>query len=188
VDRIVELIVELSQKISEREAVETYLRAPSEEAYCSLFRTIAPQLVCYFRTRGCGLDLAEDLTQDVMLAVHRQSHTLRKIELFRPWLFKIARNALLQHIRVQGRQVETTELDARSQELGAPAGDPLASARFSEWMASLNREERQLMLLRYVEGLEYHEIAAVLEVPLGTVQWRIFHTKRKLAAQFGCPA
>jgi RNA polymerase sigma factor (sigma-70 family) len=177
--------MEVTQRLDEREAVELYLSTSTEEAFCALFRAIAPQLVCYFRTRGCELDLAEDLTQEVMLAVHRQGRALRNKELFRPWLFKIARNALLQHLRSEGRQVETTALDARSQELGAPAGDPLAAARFREWMASLRPEESQLMLLRYVEGLEYHEIASVLDIPLGTVQWRIFHIKRKLAARFG---
>ena len=52
-------------------------------------------------------------------------------------------------------------------------------------MAWLNPEERQIMMLRYVDDLEHHEIAAVLGLPLGTVQWKVFQTTRKLAAHFG---
>ena len=43
------------------------------------------------------------------------------------------------------------------------------------------------MMLRYIEGLEYHEIAAVLDLPIGTVQWKIHNSKKKLAARFGGP-
>ena len=52
-------------------------------------------------------------------------------------------------------------------------------------MSSLHPDERQIMTLRFVEGLEYHEIASVLCLPLGTVQWKIFRSKRKLVSQFG---
>ena len=38
------------------------------------------------------------------------------------------------------------------------------------------------MTLRFVEEWEYHEIAAAQAVPIGTVQWRVFNSKKKLAA------
>jgi DNA-directed RNA polymerase specialized sigma24 family protein len=48
-------------------------------------------------------------------------------------------------------------------------------------MAFLDARERDDMLLRFVEQWEYHEIAAVRRAPIGTVQWRIFNSKKKLA-------
>ena len=48
-------------------------------------------------------------------------------------------------------------------------------------MALLDSRERELMTLRYIEDWEYHEIAAAQAVPIGTVQWRIFKAKKKLA-------
>lgn len=171
--------------LCEQEAVEQFLSSRAEETFSILFRAMAPRLVCYFRARGCQLSLAEDLTQDVMLIVYNQSHTLRNRELFRPWLFKIAKNTLLQHLRREGRQVETIELDARLQESAKTSADPLTASHFAEWMASLDPNERELMMLRYVEGFEYHEIAAMLGLPIGTVQWKVFQSKRKLAARFG---
>ena len=64
--------------------------------------------------------------------------------------------------------------------------DPNASAfgpasEFRDWMKVLDAQEREAMTLRFVEGWEYHEIAAAKAIPIGTVQWRVFNSKRKLA-------
>jgi RNA polymerase sigma factor (sigma-70 family) len=165
---------------SERELLEDFLDRPGNDTYSALFRVVAPQVMSYLRLRGCPPPAAEDLTQDVMLIMYREANRLRDRSLFRPWLFKIARNALVQYRRKQERE-HPVEFD----ELPAPAGDPLAAADFSQWMKALEPKERETMMLRYVEGLEYHEIAALQEIPIGTVQWRIFQTKKKLAARFG---
>ena len=65
------------------------------------------------------------------------------------------------------------------------APDLVLRSQFAEWMAWLTPEEREIMTLRYVDELQHHEIAEVLDMPVGTVQWKIFHIKRKLAAKFG---
>ena len=130
--------------------------------------------------RGCRPPADEDLAQDVLFAVYRQSHQLRSRNLFRPWLFSIARNALLQY-----RRKHRVENYSEIGNAGSPAADPLAGLQFRQWMAALNPDEQEALTLRYVEGLEYHEIAAVLGIPMGTVQWRVFQAKRKLAARFG---
>jgi RNA polymerase sigma factor (sigma-70 family) len=169
----------------ERETVEEFLTCPSEESYGRLFRAFAPRMFRFFRTHGCDAGLAEDLAQEVMLAVHRRSARLRDRRLFQPWVYRIARNALLQHLRQAGRRVEMVDLDTNAREPSAAMADPLRTSRFAEWMAHLESDERQMMTLRYVEGLEYHEIAAVLRVPMGTVQWKVFRAKRKLAAHYG---
>lgn len=175
--------------LSEQEAVEGFLNNPTEDSFCLLFRAISPRVLGYFRGRGCERGLAEDLTQDVMFAVYSESGRLRDRNLFRPWLFKIARNAWLQHLRREQRQLSTKELlDAWAESFAGHEEHPAAGSGFAEWMEWLEPAERQMMLLRYLEGLEYHEIASMLNVPLGTVQWKIFHSKRKLAARFGTPS
>jgi DNA-directed RNA polymerase specialized sigma24 family protein len=52
---------------------------------------------------------------------------------------------------------------------------------FREWIKFLDPPEQELMILRFVEQWEYHEIAAAHAVPLGTVKWRVFNAKQKLA-------
>jgi RNA polymerase sigma-70 factor (ECF subfamily) len=174
--------------LGEQEAVEGFLNDPTGDSFRLLFRAISPQVLGYFRGRGCERGLAEDLTQDVMFAVSSESGRLRDRNLFRPWLFKIARNAWLQDLRREQRQLSTKELDAWAGSFGGREQHPGARSGFAEWMEWLEPVERQLVLLRYLEGLEYHEIASTLNIPLGTVQWKIFHSKRKLAARFGAPA
>jgi RNA polymerase sigma factor (sigma-70 family) len=49
------------------------------------------------------------------------------------------------------------------------------------WMAFLDSREREVMRLRFIEQWEYHEIAAAQAIPIGTVQWRVFNAKKKLA-------
>ena len=48
-------------------------------------------------------------------------------------------------------------------------------------------KERETMILRFVEEWEYHEIADAQAIPIGTVQWRVFNSKKKLAAHLGPP-
>jgi RNA polymerase sigma factor (sigma-70 family) len=169
----------------EAETIERFLSEPTEENYAALFRVIAPQVIAFLRVRGCEPALAEDISQEIMLTVYRKSADLRDRDLFRAWLFRIARNALLQHRRQKDRQVPTEDIEPRLRNCAEAPDDRLLAFQFNEWMSALNPDERQIMTLRFVEGLEYHEIASVLSLPLGTVQWKIFHSKRKLVAQFG---
>ena len=58
---------------------------------------------------------------------------------------------------------------------------------FLRWMALLWSHEREIMQLRFIEAWEYHEIAAEQAVPIGTVRWRVFNAKKKLAPHLATP-
>jgi RNA polymerase sigma-70 factor (ECF subfamily) len=165
--------------------IETFLDNPNEDSFADLFRTFTPQLVAFFRGRGCETALAEDLGQEVMLTVYRKAAQVRDRKLFRAWLFKVARNALCRHYGKRTREVETIGTDI------SDVGDRLVTAarksagtpafEFLHWMAFLDSRERETMTLRFIEQWEYHEIAAAQAIPIGTVQWRVFNAKKKLA-------
>src|ERR1700746_3912482 len=91
-------------------ATETFLESPSDESFTELFRMFTPQLVSFFRSQGCGLDLSEDLSQEVMLTVYRKAAQVRDRTRFRGWLFTIARNALYRHHRRHSPEVVTIDL------------------------------------------------------------------------------
>jgi len=167
----------------EHHAVVSYLENPCPDTYSELYRHTIGSLIGYFRARGCEHHLAEDLAQDVMLAVFRNSSQLRDPARFRGWLYQIARNRLLQFRRDEQKETELMQAD----EVAGPAQDPLAASQFAEWMSELDESEREVMMLRYVEGLKHHEIASVLGIPIGTVQWRVYQSTKKLAARFGPP-
>jgi RNA polymerase sigma-70 factor (ECF subfamily) len=169
--------------VHERAVTENFLEAPNEDSFTDLFNIFRPQLVAFFRARSCALALAEDLAQEVLLTVYRKATQIRDRTLFRAWLFKIARNALCRHYSKQAREVETVDLADVSDRLVAashkPTGTP--ASEFLHWMTFLDSREREIMTLRFIEQWEYHEIAAAHDIPIGTVQWRVFNAKKKLA-------
>lgn len=169
----------------EQGAIDDYLESPGEDTFRRLFQSLAPRVMAFFRARGCDPQMAQDLAQEVMLKVHEQSSALRQREAFRAWLFRIVRNEWLQQLRRLGRTIPTVGLNLDEHENRIVAQDPLERAQFIQWMGALDPDEREIMTFRYVEGLEYHEIAEAMEMPTGTVQWKVFHCKKKLAARFG---
>ena len=169
----------------EAAATEAFLGAPSEESFIELFLTLTPQLVSFFRSRGCTKDLSEDLSQEVMLSVYRKTAQLRDRARFRAWVFTIARHALYRHQGKRSLEMVAVDVqdivDTRTKPMGPSAFE------FHQWMTFLESHEREALTLRYVEGWEYHEIAAAKAIPIGTVQWRVFNAQRKLATRLKAP-
>ncbi len=175
--------IDNEKHLLERTAAEEFLESPSETSFCPLFRIFTPQLTSFFRARGCAFTLSEDLAQEVMFTVYRKADQLRDRTLFRAWLFKIARSALCRHYGKRSREVETIGLENLSDRLLASshvsAGTP--AFEFLDWIELLEKREQEALRLRFIDEWEYHEIAAAQEIPIGTVQWRVFNAKKKLA-------
>src|ERR1700722_18936598 len=116
-------------------ATETFLESPSEGSFTELFLTLTPQLVCFFRSHGCGMELSEDLSQEVMLTVYRKASQLRDRTRFRAWLFTIARHALYRNHGKHSLEVVTIDLqnivDTRTKPMGPSAFE------FHHWMTLL---------------------------------------------------
>jgi RNA polymerase sigma-70 factor, ECF subfamily len=166
----------------ERSTADRFLDDPNGASFAAVFKVFHPQLVSFFRARTREFSAAEDLAQEVMLTVYAKANQIRDRTLFRGWLFKIAHNALCRHYRKLAREVETVNIadvdnrivTATNKVSGSPAFE------FRDWMMFLDAREREMMMLRFVEEWEYHEIAAAHAMPIGTVQWRIFNSKKKL--------
>jgi RNA polymerase sigma-70 factor, ECF subfamily len=168
--------------LQEVEVAERFLEQRDEDSFDALFHVFSPQLVAFFRRRGHEKTVAEDLAQDVMLTVYRKAGQLRDHTLFRAWLFKVARNAASRYFAQRKREVPTVDVTGSSDFLPAPNCNPFGPAsEFNDWMKFLDAKERETMTLRFVEEWEYHEIAAAQAIPIGTVQWRVFNSKKKLA-------
>ena len=166
----------------ECEITERFLEQADHDSFNAVFRVFSPQLVAFFRRRGHEKDIAEDLAQEVMLTVYRKAGQLRDHKLFRAWLFKVARNAACRYFAQRTREVPTVDVADISDFLPAPNHGPFGpTAEFKDWMKFLDAQERETMKLRFIEEWEYHEIAAAQAIPIGTVQWRVFNSKKKLA-------
>jgi RNA polymerase sigma-70 factor (ECF subfamily) len=142
-------------------------------------------------------EVAEDLSQETFIKV------LNHIDRYRPefklssWLFKIANNLTIDHLRK--RQLRTVSIDgsphaATAAEAEASSFDvetrgesPLEELESREVgsaieraIAGLRPEYRACILLRHVEGRSYEEIAATLDLPLGTVKTYIHRARHEL--------
>jgi RNA polymerase sigma-70 factor (ECF subfamily) len=175
--------IQTERFLREEEVTKRFLETPNEDSFADVFKAFTPQLVAFFRARGCDLALAEDLAQEVMFTVYRKASQVRDRTLFRAWLFKIARNSLSRHYGKQSREVDTVDLADVGDRSVAASQKPTATPAFEfmHWMAFLDSREREVMKLRFIEQWEYHEIATAHAIPIGTVQWRVFNAKKKLA-------
>jgi RNA polymerase sigma-70 factor (ECF subfamily) len=168
--------------LRESAAIAGFLDEPGDESFTGLYKLFAPRLLAFYRARNCDSGLAEDLAQQVMLAVYHKAGQIRDRALFRAWLFRIAHNALCRHYGKQAREVETVHVEDAVDRLAiVPAVPGSPAFEFMHWMEFLNPREREVMTLRFIEQWEYHEIAAAKDMPIGTVQWIVFNAKKKLA-------
>jgi RNA polymerase sigma-70 factor, ECF subfamily len=141
--------------------------------------------------------LAEDLAQETFIKVLNALGSYDSQFKFSSWIFKIANNAAIDHLRK--RDVDTLSLDgsphattrdemsATALQLGAPGETPLQEVEARELgsaieqaIAKLRPDYRACILLRHVEGHSYEEIARILDLPLGTVKTFIHRARNEL--------
>lgn len=144
--------------------------------------------------RICGdAEAARDLTQDAFLKALESIERFRGKSAFFTWIFRIAVNLAISHRR-KARTRNVLSLDEGG---GASEGaslvqfiaDPVAAdpsgrieaaethERVLGAMAALDPQQRAALVLRDVEGLDYQQIADVLELPVGTVKSRVFRAR-----------
>ena len=134
--------------------------------------------------RMCGGDaaLAEDAAQEAFLAAWRGLPRFRGDSRFSTWLYRLTTNAAIDCLRREKRHRDTDDLDGV--ELPDGGDTPQESAERSETQtavrAALSEEHRQVLLLRYMQELDYSEIAVALAVSEGTVKSRISRAKARL--------
>jgi RNA polymerase sigma-70 factor (ECF subfamily) len=120
-------------------------------------------------------DTAQDLTQEVFLRVTRRACSGCGPSGHRAWVFKIARNLVLNHLRDGARRGQSVELvDAP-----APATQELTVA-LHQALAALADVDRDVFLLRESAGLSYDEIAAACEVSVEAVRGRLRRARLEL--------
>ena len=169
--------------MEDKQVIDDFLTARTEEAFCALFEVVCVRVRRYFLLRGLDTATAEDLTQNVFVKVYRDAGELRDPDRFYGWLFAIARNEMISYWRRESgpEKVEFEPLSERHVNTQGAEPDVLSAMRIKELLNALDPAERDLVVLRFVEGLSYEELAVALKLPLGTIKWRIFNARKKLS-------
>jgi len=134
-------------------------------------------------------DDARDLAQDIFIRVYKRIDSCREPERFLPWLVRIARNAAVDHLRRRKARPPARDLPAdEALDLAAPGPTPeeqwtAESRRRLVYSALQNLSDinREIILLKDMQGLALEEIAGMLGVPLGTVKSRCNRARIELA-------
>jgi len=128
---------------------------------------------------------AEEIAQEVFLRVHRAVEDFRGEAKLSTWLYAITSRLCLNRL-ASGERRMAREGEESLERLRADA-DPAAHAERGELEAALQRaitelpeERRVVVVLRDFEGLSYEEIAAALDLPLGTVRSRLHRARTDL--------
>ncbi|HVG11008.1 MAG TPA: sigma-70 family RNA polymerase sigma factor [Thermoanaerobaculia bacterium] len=178
---------------TDAELVTSALRG-SQDAYRELVKRFERPVYSLILRMVQDSASAEDLAQDVFVKAFRRLDTYDPQWKFSSWLFKIAHNATIDHLR-RGTP-DTVPLEAEEDDRGSLAAvladetveDPLAAAQRRDLGRSLERaisllrpEYRQAVLMFYAHGASYQEICEVTGLPLGTVKTNLHRARKELA-------
>jgi len=135
----------------------------------------------YLRRLADSDQAADDLVQDTWFRVLRGIAGLRDATRLRPWLFGIARRIAMDRLRAQ--YARPAAPDDALDELAAPEIDTTLEndlAALEAGLAALPPRERETLALFYLHELSIEQIAALLEVPAGTIKSRLFRARQML--------
>lgn len=160
-------------------AFETLLRACQKPVYNLALRMTG------------NPDDAQDLTQETFLRVWRGLSGYRFDASFTTWLYRLTGNVCIDFLRRRRRENTVSLYRGENEEWELSLPDPapcaetqvmtrLTRGEVAEALNKLEPEYRQALILRVINGLSYAEIAAVLEVPEGTVKSRIARAREKM--------
>ena len=138
---------------------------------------------------------AEDMAQEAFLKAYRCLPQFRGESKFSVWLYRIVSNVCLDFLRGQKRRsaasLSVEDEDGEEQQLDLPdessAPELLLERKLTReavqrGLQSLGEDQRQILLLREIQGLSYEEIGLALHLEPGTVKSRIFRARKKLCA------
>ncbi len=142
------------------------------DALEKLLSSVLPSLRRYLR-HLIGPQHSDDVTQEVLIIVCRKIGWLRQADLFRPWLFRIASRAAFRYLRKEKRWSDQIRDSEVLDDLAAPMAPSTDVLRELHSRDELSPASRAVLILHFEEGLTLPEVAAVLDVPVGTIKSRL---------------
>lgn len=181
---------------TDQQVVE-FARSGREAAFRELVRRYQRPVFSLIYRMVRDRELAEDLAQETFIKVLNAIERYRPEFKFSSWIFKIANNATIDHLRrkeldtlsLEGGPDATTpdRIEATALKIGDTTENPLEELEARELgsaieraVATLRPEYKACIILRHVEGRPYEEISEILDLPLGTIKTYIHRARAEL--------
>ncbi|HUR96459.1 MAG TPA: sigma-70 family RNA polymerase sigma factor [Pyrinomonadaceae bacterium] len=187
-------VLENFKDISDLELITSAISG-REDGFEGLVRRYQRPITGYiFRMLG-DYEASLDVAQEVFIKVYNSLSRYSSEYKFSTWLYRIAHNAAIDHMRrnsISPQSLETENADGTYQlQIECPKPSPEQDRERSEWRVEIDNvvkrlpgAYRELILLRHGQDLSYDEIAEVTGLPLGTVKNRLFRAREMMREIF----
>jgi RNA polymerase sigma-70 factor, ECF subfamily len=160
------------------------VREGAEETLAVLFDRYHVPLFNFYAKLTGDRGSSEDLVQEVFLRILKYRRSYRPGTPFRPWMYQIARNARLDHVRKHPADSEYSEAMAPVISFPDSAQQTQESALLHRALMELPEEKREVLILSRFQELKYEEIARLLGCEVGAVKVRVHRALQDLRVLF----
>lgn len=171
------------------------IQSGADHAFNELVERYQGMLIGFFMRNTRDIQLSEDFAQETLLKVYNQAWDYLPLGRFKSWMFRIARNLMIDDMRrrshdalVQAvRQTSREETDALARLAGELTSPEVQAEHrellelIDESLSEIPEDQRQTFLLHHYSGLSLPEVAEIMEVPVATSKSRLRLAREKLA-------
>ncbi len=180
--------------IDENDELMIRLQGGDNSAFEELVELHQRPLIGYFMRNVRDWQLAEDLSQETLLRVYNQAWDYLPVGRFKPWMYRVARNLLIDNVRkrshdalVRAYQSRSEENDAGISRIAGEFTSPEEKLDEREFSAIVDKlldeipdDQRQTFVLHHYVGLNLAEVAEILEANVATTKSRLRLAREKL--------
>ncbi len=134
---------------------------------------------------------AADACQESFARAFQAMPRLQQLDNFYPWFYRILRNCCLNMLSRQKTATTYRSQQMKLKEGGRTSENPASLMEENEekahvWRAikTLPPESREILCMKYMQGLCYNEIASILAIPRGTVMSRLYHARKRFKTEY----
>ena len=173
--------------MSEKDWMRRYVEEGDPKAFEAIFGEYAPRVHRFvLRRSGGNRHLADDLTQQTFLHLHRARFDFKLDQPLRPWIFTIAANLVRESHRRSRRKPETlVDPLERSTLSSEPTVSKPEERLLHRRLDELPASQREVIVLHWFEGLSFKEVAAVVGASLSAVKVRAHRGYKQLRSDMG---
>ncbi len=180
--------------VSDRDLVATAVSG-IEGSFEELVRRYQRPISAYVYRMVGNYESALDLTQEIFIKVYSSLQRYRSEFKFSTWIYKIAHNAAIDHLRRTATREQSLVMGPENDQFDLPVESKRPSpeqeserkerrGEIESVVRALPSNYRELIILRHSQDLSYEEIVEVTGLPLGTVKNRLFRAREMMRQQF----